>query len=60
MGVIMHYPTAPEKLEELSRKVAAVHAQTVIENIKSMPCSAEQKAELIEAIKRVHRKRDGA
>ena len=60
MGVIMHYPTTPEKQEELSKKVAAVHAQTVMENIKSMSCPVEQKAELIEAIKRIHQQRDGA
>ena len=59
MGVIMHYPTTPEKQEELSKKVAAVHAQTVMEQIKAMPCPV-QKAELIEAIKRIHQQRDGA
>lgn len=59
MGVIIHYPTAPEKQEELSRKVAAVHAQTVMERIKSMPCPVEQKVELIEAIKRIYQQRDG-
>ena len=42
MGVIMHYPTTPEKQEELSKKVAAVHAQTVMEQIKAMPCPVEQ------------------
>ena len=60
MGVIMHYPTTPEKQEELSKKVAAVHAQTVMEQIKAMPCPVEQRAELIEAIKRIHQQRDGA
>ena len=60
MGVIMHYPTTPEKQEELSKKVAAVHAQTVIEKIKSMPCPIEQKAALIDAIKEVHQNEDGA
>mgnify|MGYP000553223450 CR=1 FL=1 len=48
------------KQEELSKKVAAVHAQTVMEQIKAMPCPVEQKAELIEAIKRIHQQRDGA
>ena len=59
LGVIMHYPTTPEKQEELSKKVTAVHAQTVMEQIKAMPCPVEQKAELIEAIKRIHQQRDG-
>ena len=60
MGVIMHYPAGPEMQAALSKQVAAVHAQTVIENIKSMPCPVEQKGELIEAIKRIHQQRDGA
>ena len=60
MGVIMHYPAGPEMQAALSEQVAAVHAQTVMEQIKSMPCPVEQKAELIEAIKRIHQQRDGA
>ena len=60
MGVIMHYPTTPESQKELSKKVAAVHAQTVMEQIKSMPCPVEQKTKLVEAIKRIHQQRDGA
>ncbi len=59
MGVIMHYPTTPEKQEELSKKVAAVHAQAVMERIKSMPCPVVQKTELVKAIKRMHQQRDG-
>ena len=59
MGVIMHYPAGPEMQVALSKQVAAVHAQTVMENIKSMSCTVEQKAELIEAIGRIHRQRDG-
>ena len=59
MGVIMYYPATTEKQEELSQKVAAVHAQTAVERIKSVSCPVEQKAELIEAIKRIHQQRDG-
>lgn len=60
MGVVMHYPAAPEKREALSKKVAAVHAQTVMEQIKAMPCPVGQKVKLIEAIKRIHQQRDSA
>ena len=60
MGVILHYPATPENQKELSKKVAAVHAQMVVEQIRSMSCPAEQKAELVEAIKRIHQQRDGA
>lgn len=56
----MHYPKSIEKQQELSRRVAAVHAQTVIEKIKSMSCPVEQKAALIDAIKNIHQNEDGA
>ena len=45
MGVIMHYPTTPEKQEELSKKVAAVHAQRVMEQHKANHGPVEQKEE---------------
>ena len=60
MGVIMYHPTSLENQGELSKKVAAVHAQTIMEQMKSMPYPIEQKAELVEAIKRIHQQRDGA
>ena len=59
-SIIMHYPKSIEMQQELAKKVAAVHAQTVIEKIKSMPCPIEQKEALIDAIKEVHQNEDGA
>lgn len=48
--LIMHYPKTVEMQRELAKKVVAVHAQTVIERIKSMSCSTEQKLALIDAV----------
>lgn len=54
----MHYPQTTEMQRELSKKVAAVHAQTVIEKIKSLTCPVEQKAALIDAIRHIHQDED--
>lgn len=51
IGVMIHAPEDVEAQQELMRKVAAIHAQTVIEKVKSMPYSTEQKGQLIDAIK---------
>ena len=50
----MHCPETIEMQGELSKKVASVHAQTVIEKLKSLTCPVEQKAKLINAIRRIH------
>lgn len=56
----MHYPASSEKQRELAKKVAAVHAQTVMEMLKSMSFPVEQKAAMIEAIREIHKKEDSA
>ncbi|MCI9425730.1 MAG: hypothetical protein HFF30_09220 [Flavonifractor sp.] len=50
-SVIIHYPEGEEAQKELAKKVADVHAQTVVEMVKAMPVSMEQKVRLISAIK---------
>jgi len=60
VGIIIHHPQAPEAQNELAKRVAQVHAQTVVERIKSISCPAEQKAELINAVKRIHKAEAGA
>ena len=50
-SVIIHYPEGEEAQKELAKKVADVHAQTVVEMVKDMPVSMEQKVRLISAIK---------
>lgn len=51
ISVVIHAPTNAEAQQELRKKVAAVHAQTVIEKVKSLPYSTEQKGQLIDAVK---------
>ena len=50
-SVIIHYPKGKEAEKELTKRVADVHAQTVIEMVKSMSLPVEQKVRLINAIK---------
>lgn len=50
-SIIIHYPKEGGTQRELAKKVAGVHAQTVIEKVRSMPCPTEQKARLIDAVK---------
>ena len=60
VGIIVHHPETPEAQKELAKRVAQVHAQTVVERIKSISCPIEQKAELIDAVKRIYKKEAGA
>ncbi|MCI8714234.1 hypothetical protein AALA82_19695 [Oscillospiraceae bacterium 50-16] len=50
-SIIIHYPEGQEAQKELAKKVADVHAQTVVEMVKAMPSPVEQKIRLINAIK---------
>lgn len=59
MKVVLHIPDTEESARELSKKVAAVHAQTVLEQIKATPCPAEQKTKLLDTIKQLRQKEDG-
>lgn len=51
MNVIMYYPDSEEAKRELSRRVAVVHAQSVVQKVKSLSCPLEQKIALLEAVK---------
>ena len=55
LGIIMYYPNAPAQQDELAKRVAQVHAQTVIERVKALSCPVEQKAKLIDEIRRIHK-----
>lgn len=50
-SVIIHYPEGEKGKKELAKKIADVHAQTVVEMIKAMSLPVEQKVRLISAIK---------
>lgn len=50
MNIIVHYPTNETEKEELAKRVAIVHAQTVIEIVKRLPRPTKRKVQLINAI----------
>lgn len=47
---IVHYPEAQETRRELARRLAIVHAQTVMEKLATLSCPLDQKLQLIDAI----------
>lgn len=51
MNIIVHYPDGEEAKQELARRVAVVHAQSVVQKVKSLSCPLEQKMALLEAVK---------
>lgn len=61
INVIVYYPKTEEGLEELSRRVALVHADAVNRRLKELTCPEKQKLELLDAvIDTVRRRRDEA
>lgn len=50
VNVIVHYPTTETGKEELAKRVADVHASTVIQRLKALNCPTSQKMELLDAV----------
>lgn len=50
MEVIIHLPCSTEGQEDLSKRVATVHAQLIYNYISRLECSTEQKVALLNAI----------
>lgn len=48
--VKMYLPQTEEGHQDLARRVAGVHADAVVEKIKNLPCSKEQKQALIDDV----------
>lgn len=46
-NISVHYP---KNTSELEKRVAQAHANAVIDKLKKMTCSAQQKKDLIDAI----------
>lgn len=59
LDIVLYHPTTTEQQTELAKRVAQVHAQTVVERIKALSCPVEQKGLLIDAVKRIHRAEPG-
>ena len=48
--MIVHSPKTDAGKEELARRVAAVHAESVIAKINRLNCPTKQKLELVDAV----------
>ena len=59
INVIVYYPKTEEGREELSRRVARVHADAVNRRLKELTCPEKQKLELLDAVIDTVRRRSG-
>lgn len=50
MELVLHYPDSPAMLEDLSKKLAAVQANYIINRITAMDYTAQQKTILLNRI----------
>ena len=50
MEVFLIMPTTPEGKAKLSKELAKFHAEQALKMVQKLPCSTEQKLELIDAV----------
>ena len=50
INLIMYYPKTDKGQAELAKRVADVHASSVIQRLKSLDCPTQQKQELLDAV----------
>ena len=50
INVILHLPSSQEGKNELAQRIASVHADAVLHQIKKMDCPSSQKTELLDSI----------
>ena len=55
--VILYHPQTETGTEELGRRMAEVHAASVIQRLKALHCPTDQKKELLEAVIETVKKR---
>ena len=48
--ITLYYPRTADSQHELSKRVAAIHADAVTARLKSLPCPESQKLSLLDAI----------
>jgi hypothetical protein len=57
LNIIVHYPKCEHDIVALQKKVAVVHADTVIRHIQKLPCPQGQKMKLHNELKRACREK---
>ena len=50
VNVILHFPKTEAGQHELAMRVAEIHANAVVQRIKDLNCSRQQKLQLLDAI----------
>jgi hypothetical protein len=55
----MHHPENQAGKQALAKRVAEVHAQSVVEYIKKLSCPLEQKVKLLETVRQIHKNAAG-
>jgi len=55
MKIVVHYPKSVQVLHTLQKKVAAAHAEAVIQHIGKLPCPKEQRLKLCDQIRKAYR-----
>lgn len=50
MEVFLIYPKSEQAQKELAHELAKFHAEQALKNILKLPCSTEQKLELVDAV----------
>jgi len=50
MEIIIYSPKRKYLQEELSKRVATIHAQAILDKVRELPCPVYQKVALIEAV----------
>ena len=59
INLIVYYPKTEEGKEELTKRVADVHATAVAQRLKSLNCPTSQKLELLDAVIESAKQRSG-
>lgn len=50
VNLIVYRPRTEQEQTELARRIAGIHAETVLRQVKELSCPAEQKRELLEGV----------
>ena len=48
--LVLHFPESEEGRQELSRRAAQIHAESILERIEGLHCPLEQKRKLLDAV----------
>ncbi len=52
MNITVHLPTTKEGWQMLNERMAEIHSEFIINQINNLPCSYEEKLEILEGVKK--------